>query len=266
MFYNEKLRNSTIFPIFFESSDQQNIPIELDGYDYFRLDREEGYKALLHKLLGQPLHQQPEIGTKPDLGSIAIPPLFSRPSEVTEASTITDINLPKGSELLLGREEELALLDAAWEEGSGLQLVELIAPGGVGKTSLIKRWLDQMRADGWRGARRVYGWSFYNQGSNDDGQTSEELFLSKALEWFGVEVEGSLSPHDKGRKLAGACRGGDDSESGKMGKWENAARGYGNLSELQLTLGHVAHALDDVVRSVRIRETRENCPCYAGQT
>ena len=35
-----------------------------------------------------------------------------------------------------------------------------------------------------------------------------------------------------------------------QGIWENAARGYGNLSELQLTLGRIPEAIADAQRSV----------------
>ncbi|MGH2578123.1 MAG: hypothetical protein ACRDG9_10315 [Actinomycetota bacterium] len=57
----------------------------------------------------------------------------------------------------------------------------------MGKTALVKRWLDRLKSNGWRGAQRVYGWSFYSQGTSDDGQASDDAFLNDALRWFGVE-------------------------------------------------------------------------------
>ena len=131
-------------------------------------------------------------------------PAYPQPGQPVPPEKIDLQHLPKGSELLLGRDGELVLLDSAWQESGKTPLVELIAPGGVGKTSLIKRWLDNMRADGWRGAQRVFGWSFYSQGTSDDRQASEDPFLNEALVWFGVEVEASLSAHEKGRELAKA--------------------------------------------------------------
>jgi hypothetical protein len=74
----------------------------------------------------------------------------------------------------------------------------------VGKTALINRWLDRRRAQGWGRARRVYGWSFYSQGSGDDRQASEDHFLAAALEAYGVEIDPALAPDDKGRHLAQA--------------------------------------------------------------
>ena len=110
-------------------------------------------------------------------------------------------HLPAGAEHFLGRGPELAVLDDAWSE-PGTAVVELIAPGGTGKTALAKRWLDGLRAQGWGGAAKVYGWSFYSQGTGDDRQASEDHFLAAAIDWFGVKIEESANPADKGRALA----------------------------------------------------------------
>ncbi len=115
-------------------------------------------------------------------------------------------HLPESAVHFLGREEELAWLDAAWADSGCTHIVELTAPGGVGKTALVKRWLDRLKHDGWRGAQRVYAWSFYSQGTGDDRQASEDGVLADALEWFGVQYDPALSPWDKGRKLAEAVR------------------------------------------------------------
>lgn len=113
-------------------------------------------------------------------------------------------HLPKGADHFLGREEELALLDQAWADTGHTHIVELIAPGGTGKTALVKKWLDRMRDNGWRGAQRVYGWSFYSQGTSEDRQASDEHFLGEALAWFGVKYAPSLSSWDKGLRLTQA--------------------------------------------------------------
>lgn len=127
---------------------------------------------------------------------------------VTQAVTTPDkidlTHLPAGAEHFLGRIDELAALDAAWASSGHTAIVELIAPGGVGKTSLVKRWLEKMKHDNWRGANRVYGWSFYSQGTRDDKQASEDHFLAEALAWFGVAIDPAANPWDKGRELAKA--------------------------------------------------------------
>jgi tetratricopeptide (TPR) repeat protein len=112
-------------------------------------------------------------------------------------------HLPAGAPHFLAREQELAQLDAAWAD-EHCAIVQLIAPGGVGKTALVKRWLDNLSHDTWRGATRVFGWSFYSQGTRDDLQASEDPFLSAALEWFGVRHNPALNPAEKGRLLAQA--------------------------------------------------------------
>ena len=106
-------------------------------------------------------------------------------------------------EKLIGREQELALLDLAFAQPH-TNIVSLVAWGGVGKTMLVQHWLQRLQREGWFGARRVYAWSFYSQGTKEDRQTSEDSFLAHALEWFGVQCEPTLSPWDKGRLLADA--------------------------------------------------------------
>jgi len=107
--------------------------------------------------------------------------------------------LPAGAEHFLGRGPELAALDAAWSPGSGIAVVELIAPGGTGKTALVKRWLDGVKVRGWGGALQVYGWSFYSQGTGDDRQASEDHFLASAIERLGVVIAPAANPADKGQ-------------------------------------------------------------------
>ena len=106
-------------------------------------------------------------------------------------------------EKLIGREQELALLDLAFAQPR-TAIVSLVAWGGVGKTMLVQQWLHRLQREGWFGARRVYAWSFYSQGTKEDRQASEDTFLAHALEWFGVQCEPTLSPWDKGRLLADA--------------------------------------------------------------
>jgi hypothetical protein len=107
-------------------------------------------------------------------------------------------HFPAGAEHFFGREEELAVLDAAWADSQHSHVVEWVAPGGVGKSSLVKRWLENVQRDGWRGARQVYVWSFYSQGASHDRQASDDDFLSAALAWFGVELDPAPPPGTRG--------------------------------------------------------------------
>jgi tetratricopeptide (TPR) repeat protein len=128
---------------------------------------------------------------------------------LSESAPVTDIirvskQVPPQ---FFGRETELAELDAALADPA-IRVHSLIAFGGVGKTSLVARWLQKVAADGWRGLVRAFAWSFYSQGVRDDGAASSDAFFSAAFEFFGeIGPElAKLSPWDKGARLARAVR------------------------------------------------------------
>ena len=155
---------------------------------------------------GKPLNGMSEYDADAALAALAeeIADLLARTPPPTKSARVDLTKLPAGAADFLGREAELKLLDDAWADTGHTQVVELVAPGGVGKTALVKRWLDRFKAEGWRGAQRVYGWSFFSQDTSDDRQASDDNFLSAALGWFAVEHDPALSPWDKGKRLAEA--------------------------------------------------------------
>ena len=106
--------------------------------------------------------------------------------------------LPTTDSALFGRDDELALIDRAWQE-SGINVLVLTAMGGAGKTSLLRRWIDDKR---YRGADAVYTWSFYLQGSSGEEQASAAEFFDNALAWFGHDGSPIRSEHERGVKLA----------------------------------------------------------------
>ena len=108
--------------------------------------------------------------------------------------------LPSTSSVLFGREKELELLDAAWADPK-TNIVSLVAWGGVGKTSLVNKWLNRMRDNHFGGAERVFGWSFYSQGASEDKQISADVFIASALKWFGDPEPDKGSPWEKGERL-----------------------------------------------------------------
>jgi hypothetical protein len=109
------------------------------------------------------------------------------------------LHLPTLGSKLFGRRDETAWLDACWAERA--HVASVVAFGGVGKSALVRDWLKEMQRDGWRGAQRVYGWSFYSQGTTDR-MTSADAFVSAALRWLGDEDPNAGSPWDKGERLA----------------------------------------------------------------
>jgi tetratricopeptide (TPR) repeat protein len=112
--------------------------------------------------------------------------------------------LPIPGPLLIGREIELARLDAAWENPN-TRVLTLVAFGGTGKSALVSRWLQNLSLDGYRGARRVLDWSFYSQGT-EDRVTSADRFLDHALEFFGDPDPKKGAPRDRGLRLADLIR------------------------------------------------------------
>lgn len=111
--------------------------------------------------------------------------------------------LPSTRNEIFGREDELQLLDDAWDKARPHVLC-LIGFGGTGKSALVWHWLMKMAADRYRGARAVFGWSFFSREQNQQ-EVSADLFVTKAFEWF----EESSAPTDaieKGIKLAEVVR------------------------------------------------------------
>lgn len=118
---------------------------------------------------------------------------------------ISIARLPTTVSELFGREAELQLLDDAWANPS-TNIVSFVAWGGVGKTALVNHWLKRrMARDNYRGAERVYGWSFFSQGTSERA-ASADLFIDQALRWFGDPDSTQGSPWDKGERLASLIR------------------------------------------------------------
>jgi tetratricopeptide (TPR) repeat protein len=127
------------------------------------------------------------------------------PSSLRDSPPRLDLGrLPIAGRLLIGRETELARLDAAWES-SETHVLTLVAFGGTGKSALVSHWLDRMSAAGWRGAKRVMDWSFYSQGT-EDRVTSADRFLDHALAWFGDPDPTAGAPRERGLRLAALVR------------------------------------------------------------
>ena len=112
--------------------------------------------------------------------------------------------LPVTGAELFGRDQELALLDEAWSS-SKTHVVGLVGWGGVGKSTLVNKWLERLRTDNYRGAQRVFGWSFYSQGTGER-VTSADQFIAQALRWFDDPEPPPVSPWDKGERLAALVR------------------------------------------------------------
>ncbi|MGI9018856.1 MAG: SEFIR domain-containing protein, partial [Euzebya sp.] len=207
--YDSRSRTVKFVPVLFDPAHERFIPEPLRSVTHYTLTSEPSYEALYDFLLGQ-------AGVEPGaLGDIrrkdrkraapltfpADPPSRERQSDGS-AQQIAPSRLRHSAERLIGREAELARLDAAWADPT-TNVLTIVAFGGEGKTSLVAHWQARLAQRGFDGAW-YFDWSFYSQGTREEGGASADAFVKAALEFFGdSEMAGSAaSPWDKGARLA----------------------------------------------------------------
>ena len=115
-------------------------------------------------------------------------------------------HLPMTGGELFGRQKQLEMLDKAWKSNH-TNIVSFVAWGGVGKSTLVNKWLERMATDNYRGASQVFAWSFHSQGTNEK-VTSADIFIYEALRWFGDSDPEAGSSWDKGERLSELIRKG----------------------------------------------------------
>ena len=113
---------------------------------------------------------------------------------------------------LIGREDELKLLDDAWlkvrrGESQRPHILTFVALGGEGKTSLVAKWAAELAYQDWPGCDGAFAWSFYSQGTREQYAASSDLFLKEAITFFGNEADkefaaSSAGAYEKGQRLA----------------------------------------------------------------
>ncbi len=123
---------------------------------------------------------------------------WRRKKAVETSENIDFSRLPRPSAELIGRETELVQLTEALRTQK--HLAYIYAVGGIGKSALIFKWLYLIQPD-YRGAKKVFAWSFYSQGSHDT-QNSSVPFFQTALPFFGYSGELPKEDIEKGRALA----------------------------------------------------------------
>ncbi len=108
--------------------------------------------------------------------------------------------LPEPSTDLVGRTEELNQLNQALMDKEKY-LVHLWATGGIGKSALIFKWLQDMKPD-YFNVQKIFAWSFYLQGSTNDSQSSSFDFFRGALAFLGFQGDMPKDDTERGRLLA----------------------------------------------------------------
>jgi hypothetical protein len=122
------------------------------------------------------------------------PPVRLGPKKISIA------RLPVTGSDVFGREEDLAFLDRAWAN-QDVNVVTIVAWGGVGKSTLVNHWLRRMATDHYCSAELVFGWSFYRQGTSGETSSADE-FIDAALSWFGDPDPRIGTGWEKGERLA----------------------------------------------------------------
>lgn len=105
------------------------------------------------------------------------------------------------TEVFVGRAPQIRELLTLWRENRG-SLVQIVADGGTGKTTLVRRWLGELGGDADRPPD--LRWSFYSQGSHREAMDSTAFFdfTARAL---GID-SAALEPAERRRMGALVAR------------------------------------------------------------
>jgi len=105
----------------------------------------------------------------------------------------------------VGRADEIEALTADWL-APAKKLLWIRADAGAGKSTLVNAWLASLREAGFRGADRVFGWTFHGQGAGP-AHASVDAFLDYALRWLGDDRPAAGSPWERGHRLGRLVQG-----------------------------------------------------------
>jgi hypothetical protein len=147
-------------------------------------------------------HDRGQFLNEERLSSAVLRDLVEILPRLEPALEVPPTRLPHTAARLIGREEDLSRLDTAWNNPAK-NVVVVRAFGGMGKTSLVASWMAELALKGWRGAERVFDWTFYSQGTSDQSAASGDTFIASALRAFGDPDPTLGSPWERGARLAG---------------------------------------------------------------
>ena len=184
--YNGYYQNTKFVPLLPEGGDFAHVPLSLQAYSTYTLPSD--YDNLYRYLTGQPEHIAPAVGKQRVMAPANAP---------TSATRIHSDRLPTVKGGFFGREAELKMLNEAWQQDNATHIIQFIAPGGTGKTKLLRHWLDETK-----GIDALIAWSFYSQGASEDKQTSASPFFSHIFKKLGATQTSFDNDEDKGEYLA----------------------------------------------------------------
>jgi tetratricopeptide (TPR) repeat protein len=197
--YDARSRTVKFVPVALTPGQEGFIPEPLRGHTHYALTSEERYEELRAFLLGGAGVEPRQLGDLRPVTQRTVEPLTFGPGP---GRRVAPSKLRHTADRLFGREDELTALDAAWADPA-VHVVTLVAWGGVGKTSLVSKWVAGLAARDHDGAD-YFDWSFYSQGTREQSSASADPFVDAALRVFGDEAmaDSPRSPWDKGARLA----------------------------------------------------------------
>ena len=213
--YNNKSRTVKYVPVLFSDDHHQFIPEPIGSASRYVLTSDVNYQALYDFLLGQAGVEPGEVGepkhkprakgqplTFDDDGDASI--LFPHPS-IPHPSI--KISLPPPlTPHLFGRDDELQLLDEAWAKSDNQDRRLSCAGWASGQIGAGQQVAGALMAKrNYDGARRVFGWSFFSQGSSETQSATSESFIDDALQFFG-DPDPAEGISDKANRLAKVLR------------------------------------------------------------
>jgi len=161
-------------------------------------NRQECFTAVLIPWL---IINRPEFSSAIGFSEKKVLPLSLIPLDVDFAINVD--HLPQPTTALIGRKTELAQLTEAFINPN-IRLAIIVASGGIGKSALTDEWLIEIGKPehNYYGKTRVFGWSFYAQGTHTTYTNSQEFF-SAVLPFLGIsEIP---KEEDKKARLLAQC-------------------------------------------------------------
>src|SRR6185295_7013289 len=200
--YRARSRTKKFVPVFFEPAQEAFVPEPVASHTRYLLTTEEAYGKLCDALLDQAGVEPGPLGTLPVRPRRTGAPIVFGTEPRQSTGRVAPTRLTHVAEQIFGRETERAMLDAAWDDPN-VHVVTFVAWGGVGKTSLVAKWAAELDLNG----ADYFDWSFYSQGTKEEGSASGEPFVNAALRFFGGDegeqiASSSMSGWEKGAKLA----------------------------------------------------------------
>ncbi|WP_240220569.1 SEFIR domain-containing protein [Rheinheimera hassiensis] len=192
--YDQFQQNNKFIPVLTDNGHIDHVPLILKSGSTYYFGKQ--YEELYRVLTAQPLTEARPLGSVKHF-----PPQNSGLKNATVGRIYSD-RLPTVSGGFFGREAELKLLSDALENGT-TNIIQFIAPGGTGKTKMLRYWLDQVQPE------KLIAWSFYSQGASEEKQPSATLFYSRVFELLDPSktiTDFANQPEQMGEYLADLLR------------------------------------------------------------